>query len=52
MFRQAGSLPKDVLQRFKQEREAIIRQAMAAKRPLTWHEQQELFRWYSNRVEK
>ncbi|HEY5909653.1 MAG TPA: transposase [Verrucomicrobiae bacterium] len=51
VFRQAGSLPKDVLIRLKQEREAILRQAMAAKRPLTWHEQQELFRWYSSRVD-
>jgi REP element-mobilizing transposase RayT len=25
---------------------------MAAKRPLTWHEQEELFRWYSSRVDK
>jgi REP element-mobilizing transposase RayT len=52
VFRQAGTLPKEVLLRFKQEREAIIPQAMAAKRPLSWHEQEELFRWYSNRVDK
>jgi REP element-mobilizing transposase RayT len=51
-FRQDGSLPKEVLLRFKQEREAILRQAEAAKRPLTWHEQEELFRWYSSRVDK
>jgi putative DNA methylase len=51
-FRQAGTLPKDVLLRFKQEREAILAQAQAAKRPLTWHEQEELFRWYSHRVDK
>jgi REP element-mobilizing transposase RayT len=51
-FRQAGTLPKEVLLRFKQEREAILRQAEAAKRPLTWHEQEELFRWYSSRVDK
>ena len=51
-FRQAGTLPKEVLLRFKQERDAILQQAMAAKRPLTWHEQEELFRWYSNRVDK
>jgi REP element-mobilizing transposase RayT len=51
-FREAGTLPKDVLSRFKHEREAILRQALAAKRPLTWHEQEELFRWYSNRVDK
>jgi hypothetical protein len=51
-FRQAGTLPKEVLLRFKQEREAILQQAEAAKRPLTWHEQEELFRWYSSRVDK
>jgi|GEM_PF-542603 len=51
-FRQANSLPKDVLLRFKQERQAILQHATAAKRPLTWHEEQELFRWYSNRVDK
>jgi REP element-mobilizing transposase RayT len=51
-FRQAGTLPKEVLLRFKQEREAILQHAMAAKRPLTWHEQEELFRWYSNRVDQ
>ena len=51
-FRQAGTLPKEVLLRFKQERDAILQQARAAKRPLTWHEQDELFRWYSSRVDK
>ena len=51
-FRQAGTLPKEVLLRFKQERDAILQHAMAAKRPLTWHEQDELFRWYSSRVDK
>src|SRR5438094_1870682 len=51
-FREAGTLPKEVLLRFKQERDAILQQAMAAKRPLTWHEQEELFRWYSNRLDK
>ncbi len=51
-FRLAGTLPKDVLLKFKVEREAIIAQAQAASRPLTWHEQEELFRWYSARVDK
>ena len=50
-FRQAGTLPREVLERFKGERDAIIRNAEAAKRPLTWREQEELFRWYSNRVD-
>jgi REP element-mobilizing transposase RayT len=51
-FRQAGSLPREVLLRFKQERQVVLQQAEAASRPLTWHEQEELFRWYSNRVDK
>ena len=50
-FRQAGTLPKEVLLRFKQERDAILQHALAAKRPLTWHEQEALFRWYSSRVD-
>ena len=50
-FRLAGTLPKEVLLRFKAERDAVIAQAQAAKRPLTWHEQEELFRWYSTRVD-
>ena len=51
-FRLAGTLPQETLLKFKAEREAIIAQALAAKRPLTWHEQEELFRWYSVRVDK
>ena len=51
-FRLAGTLPAEVLLQFKAEREAIIHQAEAAKRPLTWHEREELFRWYSARVDK
>jgi len=51
-FRLFGTLPARVLAQFKQERENILAHAMAAKRPLTWHEQEELFRWYANRVDK
>ncbi|MEO5804610.1 MAG: transposase [Verrucomicrobiota bacterium] len=51
-FRLAGTLPKEVLLKLKAERETILQQALAAKRPLTWHEQEELFRWYSSRVDK
>jgi REP element-mobilizing transposase RayT len=51
-FRQAGTLPKEVLLKFKQEREIILQKALAAKRPLTWAEQNELFNWYSERVDK
>ena len=51
-FRQAGTLPRDVLLRFKGERETILKHAEAAKRSLTWHEREALFRWYSQRVDK
>src|SRR5947208_17164487 len=50
-FRLAGTLPAELIQRLKRERELIIQQALMAKRPLTWHEQEELFRWYSSRVD-
>ena len=46
-FRLTGTLPATALQQFKQEREQILRRALAAKRPLTWQEQEELFRWDS-----
>lgn len=51
-FRLAGTLPKEVLIRFKQERERIVQEARAGNRPLTWHEQADLFRWYSERVDR
>jgi REP element-mobilizing transposase RayT len=51
-FRLVGTLPQEVLLLLKSEREAIVAQALAAKRPLTWHEQEELFRWYSARVDR
>lgn len=51
-FRLAGTLPAKVLAQFKAERENILALALAVKRPLTWHEQEELFRWYSSRVDK
>jgi len=50
-FRLAGTLPAEVLGQLKAERDAILTQAQAAKRPLTWQEQEELFRWYSTRVD-
>ena len=40
-----------MLVQLKAERETILAQALAAKRPLTWSEQEELFRWYSTRVD-
>jgi len=45
------NIAKDVLLRFKAERETIVAQAEAARRPPTWQEQEELFRWYSMRVD-
>ena len=51
-FRLAGTLPHTLIESSKHEREAILRHALAAKRPLTWHEQKELFRWYSERVDR
>ncbi len=51
-FRLTGTLPAEVLAQLKQEREIIVAQALAAKRPLTWIEQEELFRWYSTRVDQ
>jgi REP element-mobilizing transposase RayT len=51
-FRLAGTLPSEVLAQLKAEREAVIAQAKAEKRPLTWPEQEELFRWYSQRVDR
>lgn len=50
-FRLFGTLPKEILLRLKREREAIIEKAAAAKRPLTWAEEKELFAWYSERVD-
>jgi REP element-mobilizing transposase RayT len=50
-FRLAGTLPATVLEQLKRERELMLARALAAKRPLTWHEQEELFRWYSTRVD-
>ena len=51
-FRLAGSLPKSVLLQLKHERDVIVAQAEAVKRPLTWREREELFRWYSRRVDR
>jgi REP element-mobilizing transposase RayT len=51
-FREAGSLPGDILARFRAERIAILEKALAAKRPLTWREQLELRQWFSERVDK
>ena len=50
-FRLADSLPAHEVARLKNERATILEQARAAKRPLTWHEEQELLAWYCDKVE-
>lgn len=50
-FRLAGTLPGEVVLKLKAEREAILTKAEAEGRPLSWHEQQRLFNWYSERVD-
>lgn len=50
-FRLAGSLPANVIAELKHERELILQNGTAAARPLTWHEERELFAWVSDRVE-
>jgi putative transposase len=50
-FRLAGTLPKEIVLGLKREREAILQEALAHNRPLTWNEQRELFNWYSERVD-
>jgi putative transposase len=50
-FRLAGTLPSEVIAKLKAEREAILQKALFAKRPLNWREQEELFIWYSKRVD-
>lgn len=50
-FRLYGTLPREVLLQLKQEREAIMQEAVAHNRPLTWREQQALYNWYSERVD-
>jgi REP element-mobilizing transposase RayT len=50
-FRLGDSLPAHQVARLKHERATMIEQARAAKRPLTWHEEQELLAWYCDKVE-
>lgn len=50
-FRLSGTLPKQFIEKLKAERKAILQQAIMAKRPLTWQEQEEVFKWYSARVD-
>lgn len=50
-FRLAGTLPREVLLRLKHEREAILENARAHRRPLTLTEQEQLFIWYCDKVD-
>src|SRR2546426_12082151 len=50
-FRLTDSLPVHEVARLKHEREIMLEQAYAAKRPLTWHEEQQLLAWYCDKVE-
>jgi REP element-mobilizing transposase RayT len=50
-FRLADTLPRELLLRLRQEREGLVARAKAGNRPLTWTEQQDLFHWYSRRVD-
>jgi REP element-mobilizing transposase RayT len=47
----ADSLPQQVVQQLKHERGTILDQARAANRPLSWQEEQQLWLWYSEKVE-
>jgi REP element-mobilizing transposase RayT len=51
-FRLADSLPAHEIARLKHERQVVVEQARAAKRPLTWHEEQQLLAWYCDKVEE
>ena len=51
-FRLAGSLPSDVIRELKLERERLVSKAQSAARPLTWFERDQLFRWYSTKVDR
>lgn len=50
-FRLHDSLPSQEIGRLKQERLLLLKQAQAAKSPLTWHEEQQLLAWYCDQVE-
>jgi hypothetical protein len=50
-FRLADSLPPEVLHAWKQEREGILLRAKEQNRPLTPHEDRELDRLYTTRIE-
>ncbi len=51
-FRLADSLPAGEIARLKHERAVLTEQARSGKRPLTWHEEQQLLAWYCDKVEE
>src|SRR5579859_1935502 len=50
-IRLGDCLPSGEIARLKHERQTILRQSRAAKRPLTWHEERQLLAWYCDKVE-
>ncbi len=50
-FRLADALPAAVIAELKHEREAQLMLARAQGHPLSWHEERQLFLWYSEKVE-
>ena len=50
-MRLGDSLPSGEIARLKQERDFVLKQSRAAKRPLTWHEEQQLLAWFCDQVE-
>jgi len=50
-FRLADSLPPHVLDAWRQEREDMVQRAQEQGRPLTAHEERELYRLHSTRIE-
>ncbi len=50
-FHLADSLPAEVLEQWRMERDRIVQNAEAQRRELTSHEQKELIRLYSDKVE-
>jgi REP element-mobilizing transposase RayT len=51
-FRLADPLPAGEILRLKREREILLADSLAHKRPLTWHEQQQLLAWHSEKVDR
>jgi REP element-mobilizing transposase RayT len=50
-FRLAGTLPREVLEQFKRERDAILENAKSQRSPLTLAQQEQLFLWYCEKVD-